>query len=59
MTDEWPDGDEEWLRGRCQICDKDIGRGQLYPLCSRCESTARAHAKLNRAYREWEADGKP
>ena len=59
MSDTWPDGDEEWLIGRCQICDKEIGRGQLYPLCEKCTRTCQAHARLDRHHREWVKDGKP
>ena len=54
-----PDGDEMWLIGHCQLCDREIGRGQLYPLCKRCEQSCRAHARLDRDHREWVKDGKP
>ena len=44
---------------RCQICERLIAEDRMLPICDRCEQTARANAKLERANREWKEDGKP
>lgn len=43
----------------CNLCDKALPEDAELPLCERCESTAKAHARLERHQREWEEDGCP
>ena len=44
---------------RCDLCERPLPADAPLPLCSRCEDAARAHARLDAATREWEADGRP
>ena len=43
----------------CNLCDRPLPADAAMPLCDRCSGTARAHARLDRATKEWEADGRP
>ena len=42
---------------RCQLCERKLKDGG--PLCATCRSACQAHARLDAATREWEADGRP
>ena len=61
----WPEGELEcahcdtYKTNRCNLCSRPIPEQIGAALCSSCERTCRAHARLEQAHREWVADGRP
>ena len=47
------------LTVRCDLCSAAIPAEEAPALCGRCGGTARAHAKVIKADREWREDGSP
>ncbi len=47
------------LTVRCDLCSRPIPAEEAPALCDRCGRTARAHAKVAKADREWKEDGSP
>lgn len=44
---------------QCDLCYAPVEGKEAPALCDKCDRTGRAHAKLERNRREWEADGSP
>lgn len=60
----WPYEEDECECGAykaraCNLCERRIPETLGPALCTRCEATCRAHARLDRATAEWIADGRP
>ena len=47
------------LTVRCDLCSAAIPAEEAPALCTRCGGTARAHARVAKADREWKEDGSP
>ncbi len=47
------------LTVRCDLCSAAIPAEEAPALCTRCGGSARAHARVAKADREWKEDGSP